>query len=232
MFDRLKKAFATTEVSVRPSANDSAVSRWAATKGFGFTDAASAGDSNENCFSLTGNIGHKPWRLDCGKSSRDYIRGDEIRARAELQLNDAVSVLVINRALKESLEKRAYAMYTDTLQTIAEASLPEEMRWLAMYPEAHWDSLPPEFWERYSVSAEKRDQAMAWIDPQLAGLLMNWPRPATNAQVPLILMIRRGKAYLRMQYTPADIPTLAHAAQIFTYACELGVSGLTADVTD
>ena len=43
-------------------------------------------------------------------------------------------------------------------------------------------------------------------------------------------MILRGKIYLRMQYTPANMPTLNHAAKIFTYACESGLSGLTADI--
>jgi hypothetical protein len=38
----------------------------------------------------------------------------------------------MNRPLKEALEKRACEKYTDTLQTTADPSLPEEMRWLAM----------------------------------------------------------------------------------------------------
>ena len=90
--------------------------------------------------------------------------------------------------------------------------------------------MAPEFWQRYAVLAEKREHALAWLDPRLAELLMTWPQPAPDAQVPFILMILRGKAYLRMQYTPADMPTLEHAAQIFTYACESAVSGLGADI--
>ena len=227
MFDRLKKAFARRAASPAHPAAPDAVSEWAGTQGFAFTGV---GEGTGQGFTLTGKIGNKPWRLERGKSSRDYIRGEELRARAELKLNDDVSVLVMNRPLKQALEKRAYEMYTDTLQTTADPSLPEEMRWLAMYPEAGWDNLPPEFWKRYAVLAEKREQALAWIDPHLADLLMNWPEPDPNEQVPFILMILRGKAYLRMQYTPADMPTLEHAAQIFTYACESGVSGLTADI--
>ena len=225
MFDRLKKAFAQPAAGPAHPVAPDAVSEWAGTKGFAFT-----GIGEDKGFALSGKVGNKPWKLERGKSSRDYIRGEELRARAELGLNDDVAVLVMNRPLKEALEKRAYEMYTDTLQTTADPSLPEEMRWLAIYPEAGWDSLPPEFWKRYSVLAEKREQALAWIDPHLAELLMNWPEPAPNDQVPFILMILRGKAYLRMQYTPADMPTLEHAAQIFTYACESGVSGLTADI--
>lgn len=224
MFERLKKVFAPRDVgSDRPDTADD-VSKWAGTKGFAFT-----GPSEGTGFVLSGKIDNKPWKLERGKSTRDYIRGEELRARAELQLNDDVAVLIMNRPLKEVLEKRAYEIFTDTLQTTVDPSLPEEMRWLAMYPEAGWDALPPAFWKRYSVLAEKREQAMVWISPHLAELLMNWPEPATNAQVPFVLMILRGKAYLRMQYTPADMPTLEHALKIFAYACESGVAGLTAD---
>lgn len=60
---------------------------------------------------------------------------------------------------------------------------------------------------------------------------MLWPEPAPDKQVPFMLMLLRGKGYLRMQYTPANIPTLEHAALIFTSACESAVAGLTTDIS-
>ena len=45
----------------------------------------------------------------------------------------------MNRPLKESLEKQAYQIYTDQLQTSVDPNLPEEMRWLAMYDEVGWE---------------------------------------------------------------------------------------------
>lgn len=225
MFERLKKVFSQADAHDSKAPAGDAVSEWAGTQGFAYT-----GVGTGQGFALTGKVGGKAWKLERGKSTRDYIHGEELRARAEMRLSDDVSILIMNRPLKEALEKRAYEMYTDTLQTTADPSLPEEMRWLAMYPEAGWDSLAPEFWKRYSVLSEKRDQALAWLDPHLAELLMTWPDPAPDAQVPFILMLLRGKAYLRMQYTPADMPTLEHAAQIFTYACESAASGLGADI--
>ena len=225
MFDRLKRVFSLARARPSPLQTDSAVFEWANVQGLSYSGAQPA-----NGFVLAGKIGNKPWKLELGRASRDYIAGEELRARADLKLHEDVSVLIMNRHLKETLEKRAYEMYTDTLQTTADPSLPEEMRWLAMYPEAGWNGLEPEFWKRYAVLAEKREQATAWLDPHLAELLMSWPEPAPNEQVPFILMLMRGKAYLRMQYTPADMPTLAHAVKIFTYACEAGLSGLTADI--
>jgi hypothetical protein len=136
----------------------------------------------------------------------------------------------MNRPLKESLEKRAYAIYTDSLRTTADPSLPEEMRWLAMYDEVGWSSLLPEFWQRYTVLADQREHALAWIDNHLATLLLSWPEPGPDAQAPFILMLLRGKAYLRMQYTPADIATLQHAAVTYTSACAAALAGLSTDI--
>ena len=44
-------------------------------------------------------------------------------------------------------------------------------------------------------------------------------------------MLLRGKGYLRMQYTPPNMPTLEHAARIFTSTCESAVAGLGADIS-
>jgi hypothetical protein len=237
MFERLKKVFQATEMPAakapvpaartEPSAPPNPVSEWAHAQGFAFT-----GMGEGNGFSMTGStLGAKPWKLELGRSSRDYIRGEELRARAELKVNDDASVLIMNRPLKEALEKKAYQMYTDTLQTTADPSLPEEMRWLAMYPEVGWEGPSDDFWLRYSVLADRREHALAWIDSSLAELLTSWPVPAPSEEVPFILMLLRGKAYLRMQYTPADLPTLQHAALVFTSACEAAVSGLSHDIS-
>ena len=155
----------------------------------------------------------------------------ELRARTDLRVDEDVAVLVMNCSLKEVLEKQAYALYTDTLQTIVDPELAEEMRWLAMYREVGWEGLSPAFWGRYSVLTDKRAHALAWLDQNLADLLMSWPEPAPDGQVPFVLMLLRGKGYLRMQYTPADVPTLAHATLIFTRACESALAGLEPDIS-
>ena len=240
MFDRLKKVFVNQKsndgraaladgslATLTNSANTlptDAVSEWAEIQGFSYTGLADG-----SSFSLTGMVGNKPCKLERAVSSRDYIVGEELRARAEIKVNDKVSVLIMNRALKESLEKRAYEVYTDTLETEVRPNLMEEMRWLAMYPEAGWKSLPDAFWSRYAVMADRRDDAMSWVSQDLAELLMSWPQPAPDAGVPFILMLVRGKAHLRMQYTPADMPTLEHAMLIFTSACEAAVAAFSVD---
>lgn len=173
---------------------------------------------------MDGKVGDKPWRMEQGKPSRDFIKNSELRARAELGIRDGVAVMVMNRQLKNDLDKRAFALYTDTLQTIADPNLPEEMRWLSIYEEVGWESLGEAFLNNYAILAEDRETAMAWINPELVNLLMAWPdhNPAT----PKILMVLRGKAYLRMQYTEGDISTMEHATAVFTTACELALSSL------
>lgn len=229
MFDRIKRAFSREgkepAESVAPSMVSGALSEWAATQGFGFAAQGASG-----LMQVEGKVGGKRWRLELGQPTRNFIRGEELRARAELGVNEDAAVLVMNRPLKEALEKKAYSMYTDSLQTTADPNLPEEMRWLSMYDEVGWDSLPRPFWERFSVLADRRENALAWIDPSLANLMMTWPQPGPSAEVPFVLMLLRGKAYLRMEYNPADMPTLQHAAAIFTSACEAALGGLSTDV--
>ena len=217
MFDRIKKAFAKeAKPEVTPSQLAyGPVSEWAATQGFGF----SVDDAGQNV-ALEGKVGGRPWRLQLGRPSRNYIFGEEVRARAELGIDESVAVLVMNRPLKEALEKRAYEAYTNDLQTSVNSSLPEEMRWLAMYDEVGWDSLPTEFWTRLAILTDNREYALAWLDPGFARLMAEWPAPAPSPEVPFMVLLLNGKAYLRMEYTPAQLETLQHAARIFTSACE------------
>ena len=230
MFDRIKKAFAkeAREPEPPPAAATSQlapVSEWAATQGFTFSSQG-AGEG----YSIQGHVAGKPWRMEVGRPSRKYIQGEELRARAELGIRDDVSLMVINRPLKEALEKQAYAMFTDSLQTTADPNLPEEMRWLAMYDEVGWDSMPRTFWERYAVLTDQREHALAWLDPTLAQLMLGWPAPAPSAQVPFMVLLMRGKAYLRMEHQPSDMSTLQHAAQVFTSACESAVGAFSTDL--
>lgn len=218
MFDRLRKAF-QRDAKERPDAPASQlphgpVSEWAASRGMSFASAPLG-----SAVSMQGKVGGKGWRMELGRPTRDYIHGEELRARAELGVDD-VGAMVIARPLKEALERRAYSMITDTLQTKADPNLPEEMRWLAMYDEIAWEQIADPFWKRYAVLADSRENALAWVDAGFVDLLMGWPDPAPGPEVPFMVVLLRGKCYLRMQYEPAGTSTLDHATRIFTGACE------------
>jgi hypothetical protein len=218
MFERLKKAFHREPRERGDSTLAQAhgpVSEWAASRGMTFSGATLS-----NSMTMQGKVGGRPWRMELGRPTRDYIVGEELRARAELAVDDEVGAMVINRPLKEALERRAYSMITDTLQTTADPRLPEEMRWLAMYDEIGWEGPPDAFWTRYAVLSDRREHALAWVDDHLARQLLAWPDPAPTAQVPFMIVLLRGKCYLRMQYMPPEMGTLDHATDVFTSACE------------
>jgi hypothetical protein len=215
--DKAAKHHAQDSQSIPPL---NKVSEWAGMQGLGFSQRS----DGRNGYQIEGKIGDKPWRMEFGKPSRDFIKHSELRARAELGIREDIAVMVMNRHLKNDLEKRAFALYTDSLQTIADPNLPEEMRWLSIYEEMGWESLGKDFLNSYAILAEDRDQAMAWVSPELVKLLMAWP--ASDPTTPKIMMVLRGKAYLRMQCPEGDIPTMDHATTVFTTACELALSSL------
>lgn len=217
MFDRIRKAFSkdSPEGATGSQLPNSPMSEWAATQGFGFVV-----EGQGQGVSLQGRIRGKQWRMQVGPPARNYIQGEEVRARAELGIDETVAVLVINRPLKEALEKQAYQMYTDSLQTSVDGTMPEEMRWLAMFDEVGWDALPPEFWRRFSVLTDDRRNALAWVDPQLARTILAFQPAGVPADVPFLLLLLNGKGYLRMEYTPAELGTLQQASQVFISACE------------
>jgi hypothetical protein len=219
MFERIKKAFQRDAKDRNDSAPSSQLSHgpmseWAASRGMSFSSGMGSS------VTMGGKVGGRNWKMELGRPTRDYIYKEELRARAELGVDDNVAALIINRPLKDMLERRAYSMITDTLQTTADPRLPEEMRWLAMYDEIGWEGPPQAFWARYAVLADTREHALAWVDNSLVQLLMSWPDPAPLPATAFMVVLLRGKCYLRMQYLPAETTTLDHATSIFTSACE------------
>ncbi len=198
-----------------PNSQFGKISQWASMQGMSATELGKG-------YSMEGKIDDKPWRLEQGKPSRDFIKGLELRVRGEMGLREDVAVMVMTRSLKNELDRRAFSLYTDTLQTQIDPNLPEEMRWLAMYEEVGWESLGEVFLDQYAILADDRENAIAWLSPELAGQLLAWPSSA--AEVPLVLMVLRGKVYLRMQISEGDIPTLEHATRVFTTAADAGIA--------
>lgn len=224
MFEQLKNLFTPEKPDSQDAPGVHAVSQWASTQGLSYS-----GSADGRRFILSGIMCQRPLRLELGVPTRDFIHGSELLARAELNFNEDAAVFIFSRPLKEALEARAYGIYTDTLQTRADPSLPEEMRWVALYREIHWDGLPKPFWTRYSVMADQPEHAQDWIRPELAELLLSWP--AADTSQPFIMMLLRGKAYLRMQHSPDDMPTLAHATEVFRMACESALASFSIDIS-
>lgn len=173
-------------------------------------------------YALAGRWQNRPVRIQCLKTSRPFIQGMELMARADLGLKQEGNVVVMKRRLKEVLEEQSRALfseYTDDLQTMA-GVVPEEVRWLATYRDAGWAGPDQRFWSRYAVLTDTLDMARRWIDSETEQQLMDWPEGVSD-ETPVMLMLQRGKTYLRMQVDrDGDAVTALHAFELFERASQ------------
>ena len=91
MFDRIKKAFQREARNGEAAPSQflhGPVSEWAQSRGMSFSSGALG-----HTVSMQGKVGGRPWRMELGRPTRDYIAGEELRARAELGVNDDVGAL-------------------------------------------------------------------------------------------------------------------------------------------
>jgi hypothetical protein len=181
---------------------------------------------------ISGQIRNRPWTLTCGQSTRDFIVGSELFARAKLDLPRTVSILVINRALKDKLEKIAFRTYTRSVQTLLDVDLPQEMYWLATHQEAGWDGMPWVFWGRFAVLASDARDPRKWVTNELAEQLIAWIGSANflNIDTPFMLTLMRGRVEMRMQIEEADEVRKTHAVNAFTTACTAALDNFLPDI--
>jgi hypothetical protein len=194
MFERIKNA-----LNRQPASEpvDDPVARWATGHFISHKRPAPAQ------FELDGLLLERPFRASCSASSRSYITGLEMRARMDLDLPPTGHVIVMSRVVRQSLEKQAnelYAAAVDAVRTSAQM-LPEELRWLSLYRQGMWAGPQPSFWERYAVLTDEPELAKRWLDDEAIEFLLAGTGQAT-ASVPLVVMLKRGKVYLRLQVNP------------------------------
>lgn len=210
MFERFKNAFGT-----RPTSGvvDDGIAQWARERMLSHMGLLGG------AFALGGRLMDRPFRAESIASSRSYIQGMELMAKADLDLTEEVNVIIMNRALKRSFEARANSLFgdvTDSLKTKAR-SVPEEIGWLSLYRDAGWNGPDDDFWARYAVLTDMPDVARDWLDAQSVEWFMNTPTGWDSA-TPVILMLTRGKTYLRMQEgEPGDSTAALHALDIFEH---------------
>lgn len=226
MYDLFKalKSLAQWTLKKDSRFSESEVASWANQHAF-----TCDGPTENAQFTVSGAIDGHPWKIERRAGSRQFIKGDELMARAVLDLPIDPVVIVMNRALKDVLEKQAYSIYTDQLRTLAEPSLTEEMRWLALYPECHHPQLSQNFHMVCSILAASKTDAVKWISPDLAELV--WRCVAVDPELPFILMVLRGKVYLQRQLKasaePDDVAALAESVKIFRAASESALAGFS-----
>ncbi len=167
-------------------------------------------------YTLDGQVRGKHYKVERGSPSRQYIEGTELRMRCDLGVAPDASFMVVNRHLKSSLDNNAFSSFTDTMETMVNTNLPEEVLWLTMYGEVGWPELGERFVNDYCILAERRDHAHAVVTHEFMRLLETWPNPRMTK--PTLFMLMRGRLYLRMQFDD-DSFTLEHAIDAFELLC-------------
>ncbi|MFT7724585.1 MAG: hypothetical protein QM788_17435 [Roseateles sp.] len=146
-----------------------------------------------------------PLRVEWGESQRSYLPGCELRMRCEMGLHRDLQLMVLGRALMETLERAVFEAYTDTLKTRLDTGTPEEMRWLVMFPRFE-QAASPVIRQHYGVVGATRELAGAWLDGELGEALVQASEDLLPEGHPFVLMAMRGNLYLRAGLDEADLP--------------------------
>ena len=199
MLEGIKRWFAGGAAASGPERD--ALSAWAASRQYMFR-----GVREGEGFVVEGRFGAIPWRLESGPSQRSYIKGSELRLRAELGVQSDLQLVLLNRALQEQMEATVFDTYVEGVQTRIDNQTPPEMRWLVMFQKLGGAEMGP-LRERFVALASIKNWLVQWLaGPMTAALGAVRLDPAT----PFVLMIGRGRLTLRMQLDdpqPRDLDT-------------------------
>jgi hypothetical protein len=206
MLEGIKRLF--TPAPAAPPSPWADLSSWASGRQCKFREVPGAG------FVVEGRGGATPWRLEWGPSQRAYIDGSEVRIRAELGLPKELHVLLMNRQLQEGLEESVFEQCVEGVQTHIDDQTPPEMRWLVMYAKLSASEMAL-LDERYAALSNVRRWLLQWLAGALTPALVAWPLPA---EVPLVLMITRGRLQLRTALPDPHSPALHQALRLFETA--------------
>lgn len=170
------------------------------------------------------------WRMEWGAPQRSYLLDRELRMRMDLGLPVGMQLLVISRALAEELEQAAYALFTQDMQTQIDSGMPEEMRWLAMFPKVQVAAMKP-LRSRFSAVANAPAPLNAWLDPELVKLLDSASRTWLANDEPMVLMTLRGRLYLRVEALQPTAQLLDGVLELFDSAARSALAATQAVAT-
>jgi hypothetical protein len=188
------------------------VAEWAVRRGLTFKKVR-----GERGFAIEGLLDDKPWRIEWGPPQRDYISGHELRIRIELGLSPDLQMLLLSRPLMDALERQTFEEFTDNIQTQIGTKAPEEMRWLVMFPKVNLTTLK-NLRLRFGAVASVPDAGLTWIAGPLENLLEDAMNGLLRDDPPFVLMVLRGRVYLRLQLESPRGTDIATALGLFETA--------------
>jgi len=190
------------------------LSDWAAGRQFMLREAK--GVKGAEGLVIDGQFAAQPWRLEWGPSQRPYIRGTELRLRADVGRTTDVQAMVLDRALQAAMEASVFEQYVESVQTRIDSRTPPEMRWLVMFPKVPGSELGG-LKERFSGVANVKGWIGRWLEGPLAAALADVPLAAGQ---PVVLLVSRGRVGLR---TALPEPTVVQVgAWVAVFEAALG----------
>jgi hypothetical protein len=208
MLDALKRL-----ISRHPADSEwSQLAQWARSRKLAFKRVR-----DEEGFVIDGGLDSKPWRLEWGGPQRQYIEGHELRLRIDLGLSHDLQLLVLSQNLFETLERVTFDSFTETTQTVIDGNTPEEMRWLVMFPQASCKASKA-VRARFHLVGSSPLEAANWFEGELAAHLEAASERFLKEQPPFMLMVLRGRVYLRMQLDVPDVESVSQALGVFETA--------------
>jgi len=208
MLDAIKRL-----ISGRPDGPDwRAVSEWARDNKMAFKRVR-----EEEGFVIDGGMDSKPWRLEWGAPQRFYIEGHELRLRMELGLPPNLQVLLLSQPLRETLERQTFERFTESTQTVIDGATPEEMRWLAMFAKVTF-AASKAVRMRFGLVGNTPQVAASWVEGALARQLEEASGNLLAQEPPFVLMLLRGRVYLRLQLASPDLASVKQAVGLFEVA--------------
>ena len=184
------------------------VALWAEQRQYPFRSVPGEG------FVIDGRVVGTDWRLEWGPSQRDYVQGAELRLRAELPVSSALQLVVMNRALQESMELAMFEQAVESVQTRIDNETPPETRWLVMFPQLSGADMGGLRGKFVAVSS-MRTWLAAWLPGPLSTALA---ATALDPAVPVVLMIGRGRLTLRTALPTPDVASLQPWLRLFETA--------------
>lgn len=159
------------------------------------------------------------WRVEWGASQRPYISGHELRFRCDTGLQPDVQMMLLSKALAQTLETDVFSRYTNAMQTQVDHTLPEEMRWLAMHQRVSL-AASPVLARRFALFCNAEEVAGTWLDDGMLSALdeaaANWWSDALL----LVLTLNRGMLTLRMSGDGLEDTQLRLVAPLFERAAK------------
>lgn len=209
MLDAIKRL-----ISGKPDGPDwRAVSEWARENKMAFKRVR----EEEGGFVIDGGMDSKPWRLEWGSPQRFYIEGQELRLRMELGLPPNLQVLLLSQPLRETLERQTFERFTESTQTVIDGATPEEMRWLAMFAKVTF-AASKSVRMRFGLVGNTAPVAASWVEGALAHQLEEAAGNLLAHEPPFVLMLLRGRVYMRMQLAHPDLASVQQAVGLFEVA--------------